>query len=528
MKTKYLLIVFSLFILSANAQDGIFLYPGDSSSSTDSSVREFVKVRPLTDGSMIHAGQADEGSDADFSLCKISPSGEIVWQKKFGTPGLDVLKNFIITEDGGFVLVGWTIIGSNTYSDALIVRLNSNAEIQWVRTFGGLDDDEAFGATELSDGNIMITGTTYSFGPKLRNAFAVKLDISSGDMIWSKAFAKGTYNYFIDAIALPDGGAIACGYTWVTSGGAVFDPMFVRLDSLGNPVWSKWLKTAGSQIIYDFEKDIDGGIVFGGVSTVSGAPNQNYISKINPEGIHQWSRVFGTPNGDRIWDLTVLPDGRYLAAGFSGKNSSDASPRNGFVARLNSQGLLEEALLVGTEDTLTTTFTGIAIAGNSMVANGFSYKNNPRGAGIAFKIPNTNFAQACGASLIPMPGSALTVVDSAGILFQEGGASDEPSASIGNNNLLPQTICLLTGIELPSSSGIQFWPNPGNGIYRLDRIPSEQILQAAVYSAHGKECWKGNVNGGILDLRFLPDGLYQLTLYGSGFRKALLFSQLAE
>ena len=518
-----------LFIHKVEAQNGLFFYPGDSSSS-DSSIREFVKVRALADGSILHAGQADEGSNADFSLCKISASGEILWQKKTGTPGLDVLKNFIITEDGGFVLVGWSLSASAVYSDALIIRLDANGETQWVRTFGGSDDDEAFGATQLSDGNLLISGTTYSFGPKLRNAFAAKMDLNSGDILWSNAYAKGNFNYFIDAIALPGAGAIACGYTWVTTGNSLFDPFFVRLDSLGNPVWSKWLKTAGSQIIYDFEKDTDGGVVFAGVSTLSGAQNQNYIAKVNASGEHQWSRVFGTPNSDRIWDLCVLPEGKYLVAGFSAKNGSDTSPRNGFVARLSSDGQAEEALLIGADDTITTTFTGITASGNHMEANGFSYRNHPTGAGVVLKLPILDFSFTCDAvAPVSMPGTALTAVDSSGILFSDGGVANEVSASSGNNNLLKQPLCLLAATSMPvAEPGISLWPNPGFGFYRIENLPEGRQNLVRVYSSAGLLCHSGILSGAELDLRHLPNGLYHIVLGNSGPGKTIRISKISE
>ena len=244
--------------------------------------------------------------------------------------------------------------------------------------------------------------------------------------------------------------------------------------------------------------------------------------------MHQWSRTFGTPFSDRIWDLSILPDGKYLAAGFSAKNASDSSPRNGFVARLNATGQVEEALLIGANDTVTTTFTGIGIAGNDLIANGFSYIGNPRGAGIVLKTSHSDFSQNCG-SLVSMPGAALTAVDSAGILVQDGGNSDEPVSNSADNNLVSRAICLITGTDLMlNSPEIRLWPNPGNGLYRIQNLPPDQGVQAVVFTAQGKECWTGQINENQLDLRHLPDGLFYLTLQGTALRKTISISKQAQ
>jgi hypothetical protein len=506
----------SIFASESQAQSilncGTRLYPGDA-SSTDSSIREFVKVRTLNDGTIFHGGQADEGADANISLTKTSPDGTINWQKIVGTEGLDVLKNFIITSDGGFVLVGWTIPTGGTYADALVIKLNANGELDWARNFGGTDDDEAFGATELSNGDFLITGTTYSFGPKLRNAFAFRIT-NSGDMVWSKAYAKGSYNYFIDAISLPNGESIACGYTWLTTGSTIFDPMFVKLDADGNAIWGKWIKMNSSQIVYDFEKDIDGGIVFGGVSTVAGgAPNQNFISKVDANGNHQWTKLFGTPNGDRIWDLSVLPSGKYIAVGFAGKDASDSGPRNGFIARLGSNGLVEESILIGSEDTVTTTFTGVSVSGDFLVANGFTYKNgHETGAGISVRMPHSDFSQTCGSVAVSMNNSSLTGIDSAGVISSEGGSLMEIDINQDINNLELENICTFTQTGALVADKIQFHPNPGNGLFRI----SGSVLRAEVLAADGRLMMQSEGPLETLDLRFLPDGLYRIRVQVEG------------
>jgi hypothetical protein len=511
----FLLILFQSLDSKAqiSPECGLKIYKGDA-TSTDSSIREFVKIKALPDGSLIHAGQADEGADANVSLTKTNSDGTIIWQKTIEIEQLDVLKNFCITSDGGFVLVGWTasLVGTEP-SDALIIRCDSQGNVIWVKAYGGSDDDEGFNATQLPGGDFLITGTTYSFGPNLRNAFAVRLN-PDGEVVWSKAFAKGTYNYFIDAFLVSADEIILCGYTWVTSGTSIFDPWFVKIQGNGQVIWSKWLKMNNSQIIYDFEKDADGGIVYAGVSTTSGA-NQNLIGKVSASGNHLWAKLFGTNFGDRIWDMAISPWGNYLVAGFTDKSGAENAPRNGFVARLSNTGNVEAAAqFTGGNDTSTTTFTGITTSGDFLVANGFSYAygNTQNGSGISAKLPIADFSQSCGAGPITIGTSTLAALDSAGISVEDGGSvSTTDDVNSSENNLLVQTICTVTGISktLNQQSDFLVFPNPAEHFIQISSIVDD-LQEIRIFGSDGRvlTAVKGVGKAYNLDLDSFRPGLY--------------------
>lgn len=521
---RFALIILALFPLLSFAQSsnvcGVKVYKGDQ-TSTDSTIKEFVKVRALTDGTVIHGGQADEGADANFSLTKTSSDGAIIWQKVYGTDKLDVLKNFIVTSDGGFLMVGWTTgTGSSDPSDAIAIKVDAQGEILWSIQIGGADDDEGFNATEMTNGDFIITGTTFSFGPRLKNAFATKVT-SSGEIVWSKAFAKGSYNYFINAVALPNNEAILCGYTWVTTGNTIFDPMFVKIQADGSVTWARWVKMNSSQVVYDYEKDLDGGIVYSGVSTTSGA-NQNFIAKLSPEGNHSWAKLFGTSFGDRIWDLAVLPSGDYITVGFTDKNGTDTSPRNAFIARVSSAGTVQESIQYGAaNDTSTSTFTGVTISGDYAIATGFTYDfGNISGAGFTSRLPAYDLSQNCSSIQVTMPSTSLSGIDSAGIFVEDGGTVVESASVSGLNNLVVTEICTFTEISGKiQSTQPDFYPNPSNGLFYSNLSTSGESA-ISVFAIDGRKILSQKLNGSQLtiDLRKFNPGLYHAVIETAGNR----------
>lgn len=491
---------------------GIKVYRGGA-GSTDSSVREFTKVIALADGHTVHLGQADEGNDADFSLTKITPGGDIVWQTAFGTPALDVAVDLCATSDGGFACVGWTTgTGSaSDFADGLIIKTNGTGVPEWGKQFGGADDDEIKGVTQLGSGDLLLTGTTFSFGSALRSGFAARIT-ASGDPVWSRAYSQGTYTYLMRSFALPGNQSMLCGYSWVTSSPTSFDPFFVRINNDGTPVWGRRIKIPGSQVLYGFGQTSDGGIVYGGSS--SSAPTQNIIGKINGSGGHQFAHLFGTPNPDRIWELAVMPDDQILIAGFSGKTPSDQSKRNAFIARLSPTGQVEESYAAGTTDTSTTVFTGLALSGEFATTTGLTYGwENTRGAGISARMVAGDLSQNCQTVALPMTISqTITAGDSLGVVSLTGGNLADAGLADRVNNLEIQNICSFTEVRIRMRApGLLVRLTGNNRQLELQNSRSEPV-EYRLISPLGRELERGRLNAGESHNRSLhgfPAGIYR-------------------
>lgn len=521
MKIFILSLLSTMVCATLSMAQGVKIYKGDA-TSTDTSIREFIKVKASADGGMVYLGQADEGSDANISLTKTNLDGTIAWQKVYQAPGLDVAKNFIVNTNGSYTIVGGTDNTGNSSdpSDILVVKVNKDGELKWMKTYGGSDDDEGFGVTEMNDGTLIVTGTTYSFGNANKNAFAGRIDTTDGTTVWSNAYSQGRFNYFLDAIALPNGDAVLCGYTWVLGGGntSVFDPFFVKVGFDGDIIWAHRLKMAGSQIIYGYEKDVDGGILYAGVSTVGTGSNQNLIGKITSEGLNQWARLFGTTAGDRIWDMAVLPTGDYVVAGFNDKQNIDLSKKNGFVARLNNQGLVQQAITYGVGDTNTTTFTGVAVEGQMVTASGLTYMyGNTRGAALVTKLLWSDLSQNCQATSIATTSTTIASTDSSGASFSPGGASVDLDATTATNNLIVEDQCTFTStVRALNEPDFQVFPNPSRAVLKIENAKAGQIQ---IFNSLGQRVVEATSNGESLqkiDIRHLSKGSYQIKLVSEG------------
>lgn len=106
----------------------------------------------------------------DFWLVKIDTNGNILWDKSYGGTGSDVLSTLIKTTDGGLILAGSSnsgISGNKTVdsrgeNDFWIIKTDINGNKIWEKRFGGSFEDNLLTVNLLSDGSLLLAGNTQS------------------------------------------------------------------------------------------------------------------------------------------------------------------------------------------------------------------------------------------------------------------------------------------------------------------------------------------------------------------------------
>ncbi len=98
----------------------------------------------------------------DFWIVKINSNGDILWSKTYGGTDGDYPSSIVNTSDGGYVITGYTeSFGAGNY-DSLIIKLNSDGNLSWAKTYGGSDDDQINSIIQTSDGGFIAAGITNS------------------------------------------------------------------------------------------------------------------------------------------------------------------------------------------------------------------------------------------------------------------------------------------------------------------------------------------------------------------------------
>ena len=165
---------------------------------------------------------------SDYWVVMLDESGTIDWEKTYGGSIDEALMSIRETNDGGFILAGYT--GSNDVDvtenfgeyDIWLVKTDSNGILEWQKSFGGSEWDMALEVKENMDGFVMAGRTqstdgdiSISYGAD--DMWVVQTD-ESGNLLWEKSLG-GSLNDYAQAIsATQDNGVIIAGYTHSTDG----------------------------------------------------------------------------------------------------------------------------------------------------------------------------------------------------------------------------------------------------------------------------------------------------------------------
>jgi len=102
----------------------------------------FETVIYTPDSNLVSAGMTSSinGFNQWAFLCKTDSLLEIEWTKVYGLEGNASFTDVCLTEDDGYLCVGFNLTGSNSY-DGLAVKFNADGEMIWDKSFGGANWD---------------------------------------------------------------------------------------------------------------------------------------------------------------------------------------------------------------------------------------------------------------------------------------------------------------------------------------------------------------------------------------------------
>lgn len=250
--------------------------------------------------------------------------------------------------------------------------------LRW-NTFLGSATEYDGGAAIVAgaDGYLYVAGDSYAgWGSPIRpftadyDTFVAKLD-SSGNLIWN-TFLGGTGQDTAAAIALDSSGNIYVTGSSRASWGqpvnsyADDDAFVAKLDSGGHLLWNTFMGETYSDYANAVATDTQGNVYVGGFSYGKWGTNnprsyvasqEGWVAKLTGEGALVWNSFLGGTGFDLVTAIAVDSyEGNIFAAGssdaswgLSPRRGFTPSLRDGFVAKLGSDGHLQWHMFLGGE-----------------------------------------------------------------------------------------------------------------------------------------------------------------------------------
>lgn len=271
------------------------------------------------------------GSD-DFYLLKIDENGNKVWEKAYGTSGIDIGREAVPTADGGFIFIGYT--QSNGY-DMMLIKTSGDGNEQWRKTYGGGQFEHGYSVKETTGGYILL-GTSYTYSNGAGDAWVVKTD-ASGIMQW---------NHFYGGVDEEEGQ-----YIEVTQGGYIFtydgfsnsmgdyDIGVTKITDQGVEIWTKLIGGTEKDVVKMVKNTSDGGYIVTGISRSFAVNPDFYIIKMNSSGTVQWAKSFGGQNHEHSYATKETSNGDFISVGHT--QSFGSGMDDVYLIRINSQGVMD-------------------------------------------------------------------------------------------------------------------------------------------------------------------------------------------
>ncbi|NIO49301.1 MAG: hypothetical protein GTN73_07700 [Candidatus Aminicenantes bacterium] len=285
-------------------------------------------IKQTSDGGYIVGGSTFSfgAGDKDFWILKLNSAGDIEWQRKYGGNEWDHVHSIQQTSDGGYIFAGCSSSFGAGAIDIWILKLSSAGDIEWQKTYGGSGDDKARSIQQTKDGGYIVSGHTRSFGAEEDDwgggvdddIWILKLS-SEGDIEWQKTYGGSGDDRAQSIQKTIDGGYIVAG--WTNSFGAAYGDDFwvLKLSSEGDIEWHKIYDGGNnSDRAYSIQQtDDEGYIVAGWTNSFDAAYGDDFwVIKLLSDGDIEWQKTYGgnySPDYGR--SIQQTSDGGYVIAG---------------------------------------------------------------------------------------------------------------------------------------------------------------------------------------------------------------------
>ncbi|MCE3007887.1 MAG: hypothetical protein LW884_06015 [Bacteroidetes bacterium] len=326
----------------------------------------------------------------DFWIVKTDDSAKKMWDKRLGGTRFDWLSNLKKTNDGGYMLAGFSSspefnlatnccektqinFGTEYTTDFWISKVDQNFNIQWDKTFGG-EIHEIFPLIlQTQDNGYILAGSSNSdayrqdplhgksqdsYDPKNQRGasccfdyWIIKLD-ENGNRQWDKTYGGTGHDQLFSIVQTPDGGYLVGGHSYSLGynndtgccdksedSKGLSDYWIVKLDETGNRQWDKTYGGTGPDFLKDIKITRDGGYVLLGISSsgIGGDKSESrkgdvdmWILKFDSNGNKQWDKTIGggyTRVESEKFCILELHDGSYVLGGAYVSGAGDNSDK---------------------------------------------------------------------------------------------------------------------------------------------------------------------------------------------------------
>lgn len=474
----------------------------------------------------------------DLYLAKFDTDGNLLWAKKEGGAGFDMVYS-VATDALGNVLVAGSFntaitFGTTTLTHGgvgnFLVKYDPDGNVLWAKRYAAENESLAvyrvktdalgniymtgyYTSPQISFDNVVLTNNNYDEAIGNGTPFLVKLD-ENGDTIWAKGAQRtGSTNFqnISSDLAIDGSGNVFIGGYFFSEtiqfdSLSITNPSFgqprpnvfmVKYDASGNTGWARTVTPGSFQNNYIFSVNADdtGNSYFGGgfassmtmdgtTLTASSSGSKMFVIKLDASGNLVWGRTAANNGYGSVDSADTDADGNlYVAGTFSGPsinfgngniNVADQSG-NFFVTKYNASNGSIGWVRFGGPTNINNRISIDCQNQNELYVGAFFFSNT----------------------------------------ISLGNITLQKTATTGYNILVAKLNYTPLGFDDVAENNLMLWPNPTTTSVNVENLSPESRFR--LYDSTGKQ-----VNSGIwqnatetLETDGLPSGIYLLKVSNS-------------
>jgi len=172
--------------------------------------------------------------------------------------------------------------------------------------------------------------------------------ISQNSFFWGRQFGTDKDEYAMNHLIDNDGNIYVAGKTTGTVEGKNYgknDGFLIKIDSMGNSIWSRQFGTEGEEDVLWSAIDNTGCVYITGSTTGTLGGKKSglediFVVKYDPDGRMEWSRQFGTDSTDTGNGVWADEEGYIYVTGMTGGKLGESSfgKRDFYIMKLDAKG----------------------------------------------------------------------------------------------------------------------------------------------------------------------------------------------
>lgn len=247
-------------------------------NTTSNSNEEGTVIKKATSGYII-AGSTTETANGkkDIYLVKTDDTGNVEWTEQYGYDGNDFSGDLLVYPNG-FLIIG-TVFYNEIANNIVIIKTNIRGISPDTKVFESSNNVYGRSGMITDDGGYLIVGTADDNSGNNSDVYVIKIQDNIQELDWSQTYGGTGLNQGFDVVK-SNGGYAIVGSKAVSSGIAGY---FLKITSNKDILVENTYGGYNEQVIYSIEKTSDGGYIMIGSSGFKGN-EMICLIKVNSEG----------------------------------------------------------------------------------------------------------------------------------------------------------------------------------------------------------------------------------------------------